>query len=217
MKKSAIASGVALVFGVSAIANGAIYNVTLVAETAFDLNFGSLNNTVSSSPSVWQYDDVANTVIGLGLLQVTSQINPGFPGQLFTRNIVDLSMSTVDGPATATSYECIEGAFGPSVSAHLCGNYNFGGDFINDSSIIYGPGTNVTYTPGGDDASLGAYQSIAQYDGMEIQSWNGTTLVIDNLNSPGFEMSFQIVPVPAAVWLFGSALGILGWMRCKTA
>lgn len=27
----------------------------------------------------------------------------------------------------------------------------------------------------------------------------------------------QVVPVPAAVWLFGSALGLLGWMRRRTA
>ena len=26
-----------------------------------------------------------------------------------------------------------------------------------------------------------------------------------------------VVPVPAAVWLFGSALGVLGWIRSKTA
>ena len=25
------------------------------------------------------------------------------------------------------------------------------------------------------------------------------------------------VPVPAAVWLFGSALGLLGWMKRKSA
>ena len=31
-------------------------------------------------------------------------------------------------------------------------------------------------------------------------------LFVDNI-------SIQVVPVPAAVWLFGSALGLLGWMR----
>jgi hypothetical protein len=29
-------------------------------------------------------------------------------------------------------------------------------------------------------------------------------------------MDVQVVPVPAAVWLFGSALGALGWMRRRT-
>jgi len=28
---------------------------------------------------------------------------------------------------------------------------------------------------------------------------------------------FEVVPVPAAVWLFGSALGVLGWLRRKSA
>ena len=30
-------------------------------------------------------------------------------------------------------------------------------------------------------------------------------------------MEVQVVPVPAAVWLFGSALGLLGWVRRRTA
>ena len=29
--------------------------------------------------------------------------------------------------------------------------------------------------------------------------------------------NYQAVQVPAAVWLFGSALGLLGWMRRKSA
>lgn len=46
---------------------------------------------------------------------------------------------------------------------------------------------------------------------------------LDFLLTPGDSASFtsnfvvqpQVVPVPAAVWLFGSALGIMGWVRRK--
>jgi hypothetical protein len=31
------------------------------------------------------------------------------------------------------------------------------------------------------------------------------------------KFSVNVIPVPAAVWLFGSALGMLGWMRRRTA
>lgn len=35
-----------------------------------------------------------------------------------------------------------------------------------------------------------------------------------NFGSPGFpEINATLVPVPAAAWLFGSAIGLLGWMR----
>lgn len=37
--------------------------------------------------------------------------------------------------------------------------------------------------------------------------------VIASLSS----LSYSVVPVPAAAWLFGSALGVMGWMRRKIA
>lgn len=41
-----------------------------------------------------------------------------------------------------------------------------------------------------------------------------------NGGAPRFDDAFlveRVVPVPAAVWLFGSALGMLGWMRRKAS
>jgi hypothetical protein len=37
------------------------------------------------------------------------------------------------------------------------------------------------------------------------------TALIDNVS-----IETQVVPVPAAVWLFGSALGLLGWIRRRS-
>lgn len=53
----------------------------------------------------------------------------------------------------------------------------------------------------GDNLSFGFVATSTEY--------NGSGVFYDNI-------SFAQVPVPAAVWLFGSALGLLGWMRRKT-
>jgi hypothetical protein len=48
--------------------------------------------------------------------------------------------------------------------------------------------------------------------------YNGT-LRSETANNSNYIVNFQsaIVPVPAAVWLFGSALGLLGWVRRRAA
>lgn len=33
----------------------------------------------------------------------------------------------------------------------------------------------------------------------------------------GFKMTSEVVPIPAAVWLFGSALGVMGWIRRRSS
>ena len=51
--------------------------------------------------------------------------------------------------------------------------------------------------------------SSVTFSGLEGQS--GNRFAVDDL------MVTQSVPIPAAFWLFGSALGLLGWLRRKTA
>ncbi len=47
---------------------------------------------------------------------------------------------------------------------------------------------------------------------------NSFTLTTQTGNNSIYQVDFTtVVPVPAAVWLFGSALGLLGWMRRRVA
>jgi hypothetical protein len=172
---------------------------------------------LSGSTASWEFDTVTGVVTGSGQYFAQYQIIPT-PGQLFTHSIVDL---VVGGgiAATATSYECIEGTFGSAAGGHLCGNISYGGNFKFESTVSYGPGTEFSRTIGGDDFSEGPQQDLARYDGWATEV-NGSTVLLSRLYEPvygGFEMTFQVVPVPAAAWLFGSALGFLGWMRRKKA
>ena len=50
-------------------------------------------------------------------------------------------------------------------------------------------------------------------------SSSGESAFIDKDVIAGTTMTVETtpIPVPAAVWLFGSALGLLGWVRRRTA
>jgi hypothetical protein len=56
--------------------------------------------------------------------------------------------------------------------------------------------------------------AVLNYDSLNTASWfshvSGQTYAPSNV-------SISMVPIPAALWLFGSALAGLGWMRRKTA
>ncbi|MEO7386758.1 MAG: VPLPA-CTERM sorting domain-containing protein [Gammaproteobacteria bacterium] len=133
----------------------------------------------------------------------------------------------------------MEGNFGGNVGASICGNYNFGANFVNESTTNWGPGTSASRSLRGDDAAIGAVQSIASLDGMNYVSFVAFNMVFSNATCTttcttaqgGFnndqKWTFSVlcfpdgpcvqppptVPIPAAAWQFGGALGLLGMAR----
>jgi hypothetical protein len=232
MKKQATALGVAIAATLGATAaDAATWTATLVTAASFSGN-GSSAAKIGSSTATFSYDDVT------GLLSQTggtfnARFNIAPTTTLFRHSITGLVIGN-GGAASATSYSCTEGNFGGSVGASLCGNYNFGVNFTNESSVTWGPGTASAKTVGGDDKSFGPQQDISAYSYFTTVSWIGTSLVLSNAScnpyapgnasgcattggaNTGYTWTLNAgpnVPVPAAVWLFGSALGLLGAAR----
>ncbi len=52
---------------------------------------------------------------------------------------------------------------------------------------------------------------------LDFGSVKGVRRIVVEFNGSGAidNLVYQVVPVPAAVWLFGSALGLLGWVKRK--
>jgi hypothetical protein len=90
----------------------------------------------------------------------------------------------------------------------------------------------VTRTLAGDDVSTGdprGLRTAAAYTGCDatagafnlytVVQYSGGLLILSNgiaTGSPNTNYLTFSVPVPAAVWLLGSALGLLGWVRRRS-
>ncbi len=144
-------------------------------------------------------------------------------------NTLDMTGGVLSsGTATATTWSCTEGTFGTTVSKfskfHTCGNYSFGKDLKNNST--YTPtATGGTVSLGGDDNAtppqFGAPLTVAnQFSALALTSLGGGDWLLSSTAGntvAGYNFTFNVVPVPAAVWLFGSALGLMGLARRRTA
>jgi len=227
--KTILATAVATaVGGVSGTADAATYLATLTQVLTYSNNgtAGTAGN-ITSSTATWTYDDVTNLL---------TQTGGTFNNRVSTAPTTTLYRTLTTGlvigngaAASATTFVCSEGNFGNGVGASICGNYNLGGNFVNESTATWGPGTATSRTMGGDDVVVGDQQSISGLDGFNTISFNGTTLVLRNAScstagaglvnctNPGaFNVGQQwtmatVVPIPATAWLLGTGLlGVAG-------
>jgi hypothetical protein len=184
-RNAILTAAIAAATGGSEDAGAAAVNVALKSVVGYSAGTSSTTTAagdISASTATWSYDYQTHR-----LSQTSGQFNVRFnitpAATLFRHNITGLAIGS-GAAAAASTYGCVEGNFGGSVGASLCGNYNFGANFLNQSSTSWGPGTAVARTLGGDDMSLGASQSIADYDNFVEISWVGTTLRLSNATSP---------------------------------
>ncbi len=165
--KSALALAIAAtVGGASTAANAADHAVVLTGVNTFTNN-GTSASDLTSSTATFHYNDVTNLVTQTGgIFDQRLSIVPNVV-TLFRHNITGLVIGN-GAAASGSTYVCTNGNFGGITGASLCGNYNFGANFVDESTISYGPGTAFGRTIGGDDMLAGntIQQNISQLDGM---------------------------------------------------
>jgi hypothetical protein len=207
-------------------ADAAAFDATLISVRSYsNSGFAVWNGTLDTS--TWTFDTATGTAVQTG--GVYSRLTKAGSQSLMRHTMTGVTLSS--GAATGATWACIEGTFGGGggntggVGASVCGNYNWGANLTNQST--YTPvGLGATVTLGGDDGAFAAPQSLVNsYSSMVATSLGGGAWSLHNTNGPivststsGYDFVFQVaVPVPPAVWLFGSALGLMGVLRRKTA
>ena len=198
--------------------SGAVSSMVTDGSSVFPVNAGS--------NAIWNWD--GTTLTSTGVYRAVWHLGSDPLNDSFWMDeITDLSIDTSNGDVSgSTAYNCVVGNMDLISFFDPCSGMDTGDgagpNEIIESTVTYS-GLTYTFTLGGDDDHTDGVKTIFNSYNFDHASWDGTTLVIGNGIAVGSQgafgggeaMVFQTVPVPAAVWLFGSALGLLGWMRRK--
>jgi hypothetical protein len=146
--------------GLVSVAQAAPVPATMVSVGSFSKNSTSaaLWAVTANDTATWTFDTATST-LAMASGTYERRVKAG-AAVLMTHTMTGTSFGP--GAATGATWLCTEGAFGGIVGAHICGNYNLGADFINDST--YNQSTpdaiSATVTLAGDDFSLGPVQTL---------------------------------------------------------
>lgn len=149
-----------------------------------------INNTVTPSNSLFKQANV-----GIGIVA---------PGTPWTVTFDARGSFGVGGVAFAEFFNELSG--GGTSPCTGCGILGGGPLALDPDPLVW-----KTFTfsgVNGVDVSGGVTLQLGATTGADPNSF--ANMYYDNV-------SIEVVPVPAAVWLFGSALGVLGWLRRRVS
>jgi hypothetical protein len=270
VKKFQIVRGLAAFALLSASAIASATQVYMIQDALRSASFGSVSTLrfdgsatgTIASDATWDWNAGTGVLTQTGgTLRTTRTSGSTAAGtKLYTDVVTGLIINTVADTTTATTYNCVEGGFGAVTSGNTCGNYSWGFNAAEESTLLYNVGGDANCTnviTGGDDtapstgplptngglrglaehgatagclAQVGARDMIHVFSdttgiGGTVTLWNAINGVSGvpltcvgagaaNVACNGTHwMTFSAVPVPGAVWLFGSAMGLLGLAR----
>ena len=124
-----------------------------------------------------------------------------------------VAANTADGPTCAPSVPCDVFFGNQSGAIDAVDAINVALNFVSAVSV----GSSVSAVYFVPYAASGGDVDVRQGDGT-IGTWGqiGSSLDADTDIIEYARFSPAVVPIPPAAWLFGSALGILGWVRRQT-
>jgi hypothetical protein len=185
---------------------------------------------IGDSTATWVFDTetgVASMTSGTYVGMMWASRNPS--SHVFTHT---MTYGSIGGSlaATAATWSCSDGTFLSSSS--VCGGYSFGDNYIDESA--YTPtATGGTVIIGGDDyfhdpstywplRGSGPQTLNNQYDSLMTSAVSGAgagfqrwQLINGVFGGYRFNFDVAVVPVPPAIYLFGSALSLMGVLRRK--
>lgn len=190
---------------------------------------------VTPSTAAWDWDPAAGVLTATGVFQTTSHFSSNANGpSIISDKVVDLVIDTTSNKTTAANYQCVEGTYLPGFGAHGCAGLNTGDNATYESAVTYNVGGDASCIQrviNGDDISTGNPRGLTSTSAtsgcsattgafdlwtVAVYTGPGGQLIVSNgvpLSDPGtnyLSFSVAVVPIPAAVWLFGSALAGLG-------
>jgi hypothetical protein len=177
----------------------AVFSVPAMAVGVTGLTFagGCVENAGNGTVCAMGSNATTNNVsiiLGVAESDVT-QVTSGFTAGLIGDN--SGTWSVADPSITHIAFK----SNGYFILGELVDNPPANGTWDNDTTAS--GGWDITIV----DCPAEVCGSVRGYTDADFLNMGGEVAELSNVRA------FSVVPVPAAVWLFGSGLGLLGWMR----